>query len=280
LIDAWRVISRLSSVFKIKKFVVVSINIFLYFIKVSLAKRKQLASLAIKNVLNSIKSLAVFPDVFLIDLQSFRIFFSVIVLIMIASTVYEVVMEARKDKPNPFLSAFSVYTNGEKLFEIKRSSSPNSIECLHGIRGVAILWIILGHRYVLPTVFLPVINRNDRVDWLETMFSAFVTSSQFAVDAFFIMAGLLVTWSFFGLMEKNGKVNLAKFYLHRYLRVTPVLLVMVLFMVSLYRHLGDGPFHKRALWFNLEHCETNWWTTFLHIQNYYNPTALVSPKEV
>lgn len=199
---------------------------------------------------------------------------------MISSTIYDIIMRKRENKPNQFFAAFSVYTNGEKLFQMKQSLSANSIECLHGIRGVAILWIVIGHRYLFPINFLPVINQNYYAEWLKTGFSAFVTHSQLAVDAFFVMGGLLVTWSFFALMEKNGKVNLLKFYLHRYLRVTPTLVVLVFFMVSLHRHLGDGPFHKRTLWFNLEHCETNWWTTFLHIQNYYNPTSLVCWKQI
>lgn len=68
-------------------------------------------------------------------------------------------------------------------------------------------------------------------------------------------------------------VNYFRMYLHRYLRYTPVLMILILFFVSLAKFLGSGPF------FNLEAytspCENYWWSALLHIQNYVNPNELV-----
>ena len=56
--------------------------------------------------------------------------------------------------------AFSIYTNGEKLFKCQRTKSTETLDCLNGIRALSIIWIILGHRFVM-TLFLPVINLAD-----------------------------------------------------------------------------------------------------------------------
>lgn len=65
-------------------------------------------------------------------------------------------------------------------------------------------------------------------------------------------------------------------YLHRYLRVTPVLAVLVLIIVSILKFLGDGPhwdFVSNAAL--IGQCEKNWWAALLHIQNYYDPLQAV-----
>lgn len=46
---------------------------------------------------------------------------------------------------DPWLLAFSLYSNGKKLLNV--NSSPDSLECLHGVRFLSIAWVVLGHRY-------------------------------------------------------------------------------------------------------------------------------------
>lgn len=59
-------------------------------------------------------------------------------------------------------------------------------------------------------------------------------------------------------------------YLHRYIRLTPVIAICMLFYVSLYRHLGSGP-----LWDSYtsayQLCDKSWWGTLLFVQNYVFP---------
>lgn len=71
------------------------------------------------------------------------------------------------------------------------------------------------------------------------------------------------------LWDRNGQLNIASLYFHRILRLIPLLAATILFLVSIYRFSGDGP-----LWYTTTsyrtNCETNWWSTLLHIQNYWN----------
>lgn len=125
------------------------------------------------------------------------------------------------DKPHELYSAFSVYKNGVKLFDVDRKASPNVLKSLYGLRTLAMLHIMLGHRYSWSRGF-PNVNSNiHAVDgkWLKTLFSAFVVVSPIAVDSFFVMGGLLITRSILHQMEKfvvtmiesNCKINCVLF---------------------------------------------------------------------
>lgn len=59
-------------------------------------------------------------------------------------------------KYRPFM-VFSIYTNTLKLFSWKISESPGTIECLHGIRVIATLWVMLEHNCT-SLLYLPLRN--------------------------------------------------------------------------------------------------------------------------
>lgn len=64
-------------------------------------------------------------------------------------------------------------------------------------------------------------------------------------------------------------------YFHRYIRLTPVVAVVVLYIMSLYKYSGAGP-----MWMKLgtqdKRCEESWWATLLYVQNYAFPYSIVS----
>lgn len=41
--------------------------------------------------------------------------------------------------------SFSVYTNGRRVMTF--TSGANTIECLDGIRALAMMWVVLGHSF-------------------------------------------------------------------------------------------------------------------------------------
>ena len=77
-------------------------------------------------------------------------------------------------------------------------------------------------------------------------------------------------------MIRNGKIKIFSVYLHRYVRMTPLLAVSMLVSMSLLRFLGNGPFWPIVLDFNTGHCEHYWWSTLIYVQNYVNPKNIVS----
>ncbi|KAG5670728.1 hypothetical protein PVAND_000972 [Polypedilum vanderplanki] len=192
------------------------------------------------------------------------VFFSIIIFIIAASTVYEIYMNKKDQQPHKLLIAFSLWTNTSKFFDMTRSKSKSSINCMNGIRAISTLWIILGHRKIFHT-FFPLTNTNAFIAWHDNIRSVIYQPHSPAVDSFFVMGGLLVTWTFLGDLEKK-KVSLWRMFLRRYMRYTPVLGILVLFTASLYRHLTFGPSEDPSG--NISNCEGNWFWPFTHIQNY------------
>lgn len=66
-------------------------------------------------------------------------------------------------------------------------------------------------------------------------------------------------------------------YLHRYMRVMPVLAFLILIVVSIFKMFGDGPFYEfTTRGAQIDACKNYYWAALLHIQNYYNPLEAVS----
>lgn len=110
----------------------------------------------------------------------------------------------------------------------------------------------------------------------ESYFSPFIHHFNFAVDTFFVLSGFLVTISFLKQLEKRGRVNILKMYLHRYLRITPVVAVTIFLFLTLFRFVGSGPYHNFLIQSHLPQCQDYWWSALLHVQNYVNPNNVVS----
>lgn len=114
------------------------------------------------------------------------------------------------------------------------------------------------------------------IQWNEGFFSILINISNIGVDTFLLLSGLLVTNSFLRQIDRNGRVNVLKTYLHRYLRITPVVAILVLMLLTFFKFFGDGPYHTFMVNFHLPNCENYWWSALLHVQNYVNPTNVVS----
>lgn len=100
-------------------------------------------------------------------------------------------------------------------------------------------------------------------------------SATVSVDSFFLLSGLLVTWSVLKELDKNRWLNVPLMYLHRYLRLTPALGALMLLTVSLLPYLGDGPNWILVESYLSKTCKDHWWETLLYVQNYVNPDAIV-----
>lgn len=202
------------------------------------------------------------------EILSSRTIYSFFALLLVVSTIYDVVMRHKQVEPNKLLIAFSVYTNGQKLFDVRDSSSPNSINCLHGLRALSVMWIIFGHRFTTQKGF-PLTNPNVLQENYAHLYSAFLTAFNLAVDTFFVMGALLLTTSILNSLDKK-KLNIPKMILHRYLRYTPVFAALILYTVSLSKFTINGPIKVPEL---RDQCIQFWWTALLHVQNYVNPNT-------
>uniref|UniRef100_A0A915Q4I6 Nose resistant-to-fluoxetine protein N-terminal domain-containing protein n=1 Tax=Setaria digitata TaxID=48799 RepID=A0A915Q4I6_9BILA len=150
------------------------------------------------------------------------------------------------------LLAFSVYTNGRNILRTEKQS--NQIHCLHGTR-------VLNN--LLPTM----------IAFPQKFFNLIIVQAPLAVDSFFYLSGMLTSYLF---MEKF-KVEATKgrsiysldmwllFYIHRYIRLTPVYLMVMVLDVTLLTHFSDGPFWRPI---EANYCRKSWWTNLIYMNNF------------
>jgi hypothetical protein len=73
----------------------------------------------------------------------------------ILSTIYEVICRKMKWTVYEAGAAMSFYSNGRYLFNLRRN--PDHAQALYGIRALALIWLMLGYRFILSLV-APLIN--------------------------------------------------------------------------------------------------------------------------
>jgi peptidoglycan/LPS O-acetylase OafA/YrhL len=172
--------------------------------------------------------------------------------------------------------AFSFYTNLIKLFKTTPSSGKSGIiGCLNGIRVISMIWIMLGHRHGTYSGG-QTINMTYFWDWYQNYSSMLILSGSVAVDTFFLLSGFLVTRSVLKELDKRKTLNVPYIYLHRYLRLTPSLAMLIFVQVTLYKYIGSGPNWKSVKEFGTVTCEKNWWVALLYIHNYFRKDQMVS----
>ncbi|XP_069356453.1 nose resistant to fluoxetine protein 6-like [Maniola hyperantus] len=200
------------------------------------------------------------------------VIFSILGILTIASTYYDVYHNiiCKKDpkEANEIFISFSAFTNCRRLLVIK--TDPNTIQCLDGIRCLAIFWVIVAHVFLIIS-YLPS-NVIYSIEWSQQYKSIWVTTAPLSVDTFFLLSGLLLV--FISAKKLTGGQlirNLPFFYLNRLLRMFPVLAAIVLYEASFSNRVADGPLWPVFMSINVHKCRNFWWTTLLHLQNFINP---------
>ncbi|XP_072938954.1 nose resistant to fluoxetine protein 6-like isoform X2 [Epargyreus clarus] len=195
------------------------------------------------------------------------VIFSVIGVLALLSTTYDLwkTIICKKDPKsvNAIYRSFSVYTNTRGLLNFP--PNPNAIECLDGVRALAMLWVVLGHSFsTQPLIY----NGIDVFLWTSSARSLWIQAAHVTVDTFFMLSGLLVVYTTAGKVTSMKLIkNLHLFYLNRLLRMFPILATVVLLEASFFHRWFDGPMWGSAA----ESCRTFWWSVLLHAQNYVNP---------
>ena len=105
---------------------------------------------------------------------------------------------------------------------------------------------------------------------MQAVFNATVS-----VDTFFLMSGLLVSYLLLRELDrKKGRFNIPLFYIHRYVRLTPVYAIILAFLATLIVYVSNGP-NWRLILYMKEACRWNWWNHLLYVNNYVATSPLI-----
>ncbi|CAL1269391.1 unnamed protein product [Larinioides sclopetarius] len=126
-------------------------------------------------------------------------------------------------------------------------------------------WVILGHTYIHNVDIIG--NYMDLLRSVDNLPFQAVMQGTFSVDSFFLISGFLLCYLFLEESDKrNGKINLFFLCLHRFLRLTPVYMLLIAFNTLVFKYTGSGPF-----WGNDSDagaCKKYWWWNLLYINNF------------
>lgn len=149
------------------------------------------------------------------------------------------------------------------------------LQALNGIRVLSLMWLVLGHTLSLA------LEAEDNVLYIvrnvePRLTHQFVTNFGFAVDAMLFVSGFLAAHSLLQRFARAGKCPtglaavwmIVRLYARRYLRLVPLLAVVLIFYMQVLPYTSSGPYWQT--WLDSPDrtiCSSSWWTNILFINN-------------
>jgi len=132
---------------------------------------------------------------------------------------------------------------------LNRSNSNFAV--IDGIRAIAVLWVIFFHAWL----FQQIIFSNEIEKIYDYPFLNWVTKGDLGVDLFFVISGFLIGGIIFKEIKSSEKFNFKRFYVRRFLRLSPVYIFAIFLNLYFLKELGQD---------NL----LLYWPNLLYINNY------------
>ncbi|KJH42750.1 hypothetical protein DICVIV_11258 [Dictyocaulus viviparus] len=200
-----------------------------------------------------------------------------IVLATIADWCMEINdVKKRSSKAMKVFLAFSFYSNSGVILDV-RPPKKGVLKSLASIRFISMTWVAAGHAIALACqseTLLPVYSA-----WNPLLSTTF-TNAFFSVDTFFLLSGILVSYLFFKsrppLKHIQNPTTWVLFYVHRYLRLTPPIMMFIWFYTVILP-FNQGPWtvalsseERFATQHNVELCQKYWWRNLFYINNFFD----------
>jgi len=99
---------------------------------------------------------------------------------------------------------------------------------LDGLRALAIIFVVSFHSWYFLQFLMPTTEAflafSDSLPWVL----GFIRRGDLGVDIFFVLSGYLLSWQLFKKRMATGRINLKRFYAHRFFRIYPLYLIALL----------------------------------------------------
>ncbi|CAF0747409.1 unnamed protein product [Adineta steineri] len=171
-----------------------------------------------------------------------------------------------------FLTEFSAIRTLRRIVTMKIKNNDDSFLFINGIRVLSLCWVIISHS--IPFGLSYTNNIVDVIVWTRNIAFQLIINATLSVDTFFVLSGFLTAVLFIRQIQKEKKLSfrlLILYYIHRYIRLTPVLLLMILVSINLTPYFGQGPVYPTQKGFESDDCRyVHWWTSILYTGNFIN----------
>ncbi|XP_076316376.1 nose resistant to fluoxetine protein 6-like [Tachypleus tridentatus] len=166
--------------------------------------------------------------------------------------------------------------------EIKTETKLNAEQIgVLSIHGTLILLVIIGTTLDLWKQYQPKKNTNesktskpwkgrltDFRDAGKNISFLVVWNSWLQVDTFFFITGVTLTYTTLRKLERtNGRLDLVRYVVHRYWRLTPPLMLVISFMFLL-PLISSGPFWTKFVEPQIQNCRDTWWANMFYFTNF------------
>ena len=87
-------------------------------------------------------------------------------------------------------------------------------------------------------------NLVDLAEFSKEPYAQLIINSMFGVDTFFLISALLVTYSLLDKLKKSRNLTINEwmyFYFHRYCRLLPPFLIIIVIYSQIMPYVGSGP---------------------------------------
>ena len=160
------------------------------------------------------------------------------------------------------ISCFNMSEHFDSIFT-PREGDPN-LRVIDGIRILSCWWIILGHVFYYLMMYGPLSNPTAVMDLVSTYKYAFVYSSTLAVDNFFLFSAFLMSHKFLRQLRDAARTphgirfkTFMLLYLHRLLRLYPVLFFALFYWWCILPYVGFAPNYGKIFHFQ-DSCRSLW----------------------
>ncbi|KAL3288864.1 hypothetical protein HHI36_003311 [Cryptolaemus montrouzieri] len=174
------------------------------------------------------------------------------------------------------ISCFSIPNNYYRLRTVNHSTETENLKCIQGIRFFNMSLVIMTHS-IMGKHIAPINNTRMAETFTEHFGNIFLTAGYVAVQTFFLISAWLLTYHAFLAFEGGKKLNikiLFWIFINRYIRLTPLLLVILALHSTLIAHVTRGPFWDHIIGTEYRNCRKNAWTNLLYLNNYVHPQEM------
>lgn len=190
----------------------------------------------------------------------------IILALNIFGSFYSNFLENTSDG-NTFLLAFSMKKNVDRILNGSENKD-NNFGSLLGLRFLSTLFVIIVHTGFLAVYYIE--NSKFVEDMYDSTLKSIIIHGTALIEFFFVCSSFLLSFNYF-VMQSSRKFSWWFSFIgiiDRYLRLTPIL-ILVMALISTWQPMfGSGPILSELIKAESTNCKQNWWKILLYVSNY------------